>query len=65
MFQLMILEKKKKLELNKNDQLITPWLRKYNVNKFLKQQPLGKLGTSKRPELPNLENPGPGSYNLR
>ena len=57
--------KAKKLELDKNDQLITPGPGKYNVNKFLKQQPLGKFGTSKRPELPNLENPGPGAYNLR
>ena len=57
--------KAKKLQLDKNDQLITPGPGKYNVNIFLKRKPLGKFGSSKRQELPDLENPGPGAYNIR
>ena len=57
--------KAKKLELNKTDQLITPGPGKYHPIKITNQQPLWKIGTSQRPKDPNLENPGPGAYNIR
>ena len=57
--------KAKKLELNKTDQLITPGPGKYKPIKITNQQPLWKIGTSQRPKDPNLENPGPGAYNIR
>ena len=57
--------KAKKLELNKTDQLITPGPNKYKPIKITNQQPIWKIGTSQRPKDPNLENPGPGAYEIR
>ena len=57
--------KAKKLELNKTDQLITPGPNKYKPIKITNQQPIWKIGTSQRPKDPNLENPGPGAYDIR
>lgn len=57
--------KSKKLELSKNDQLLTPGPGSYIPNKLIHELPSWKMGTSQRPKLPNLENPGPGAYNIR
>ena len=57
--------KSKKLELAKSEKLYTPGPGKYEPNKVIREMPSWKMGTSKRPELPNINNPGPGAYNIR
>ena len=57
--------KSKRIELSKTDLYITPGPGNYDPNKQTKQEPLWRIGTSLRPKEQNLENPGPGAYNIR